>query len=232
LPLSSERRLSRRASSASTPTDSSTFFTSAADGDAFPPVWRRRYAAMCFICARSALRTLPHEIKSGARCFREAAANHCYGVSGRAKREGDGARTFNPRGRTCRVLAKRDGKKYARAHRVESVGGAGPRAASHAVQRDGAGAAPAAALASRPTHRLTDYPPIMVRPAAGWRLAASADDGARRTLRSRTRHSPPSSRRSARSARSRTAVSSSTSSSTSRTRRCVLSPCTYIYSSF
>lgn len=49
LPSSSEMSLSRRSSSASMPTDSRTLFTSAADGEVFPPSPRRRYAARCFI---------------------------------------------------------------------------------------------------------------------------------------------------------------------------------------
>jgi hypothetical protein len=49
LPLSSERRVDRRSSSASIPTELRTALISLAEGDELPPSWRRRYAARCFI---------------------------------------------------------------------------------------------------------------------------------------------------------------------------------------
>ena len=45
LPSSSEMSFSRRSSSASMPTALRTFLMSAAEGEALPPIWRRRYAA-------------------------------------------------------------------------------------------------------------------------------------------------------------------------------------------
>ena len=48
LPLSSEKSLDRRSSSASMPTLDKTFLTSAWEGDP-PERERRRYAARCFI---------------------------------------------------------------------------------------------------------------------------------------------------------------------------------------
>ena len=46
LPCNSEISLSRRSSSASIPTVPSSLLMSAALGSVFPPIWRRRYAAM------------------------------------------------------------------------------------------------------------------------------------------------------------------------------------------